>query len=247
MGIHRDLAVAAMRTTDRLHVDFLERLGVQTPVPVVPGSIGAVARQPFFARDLKRLMDLVVIFTIGDFPASLNCSTYYLPHSPWYNVFYGAYGIRSYKVDGSAWGYHRDGSVNADELLEVPFIDYNFLTAGELGCPPDRMCFRAEGVTVGRHGRWDTVEAKATIPSGLHALKDAVNPNKEYYLVFGVPDPSFMVGGRQSYEPVRMTGKMFFRPVADRTTLVWGGMCPDTAEGNKLMNDIVDAMSPLYP
>ncbi len=246
--MHKDLAVAAMRATDVLSgPDFLEKLQIPTPVPFLDGSIGAVAREPFYSRDLKELMDLVVIFTIGDFPASLACSTYYLPSSPWYNVFYGAYGIRSYKPDGSAWGYFADGSVNADELLKVPFIDYNFLTAGELGCPPSKMCFKPEGVTVGKHGRWDTVEAKAVIPSGLHKVADAVKPNKEYYLVFGVPDDSFTVGGRQSYEPVRMTGKMFFRPVADKTTLVWGGMCPDTPEGSRLMNQIVDAMSPLYP
>jgi hypothetical protein len=78
-------------------------------------------------------------------------------------------------------------------------------------------------------------------------MKDAVSPELAYYAVFGVPEERYLSGQRESYEPVRMRGKMYFRPVAERTTLVWGGLCPDTPEGQRLFNSILDAMAPLYP
>ena len=249
MGLHQFVAIEAMKATKLLGAEdnFLVQLGIDTPVPRVDGAIDAVAQEPFTARTLKRLMDLVVVFTIGDFPDDLACSSYYVPDSPWYNVFYGAYGIRSHKQDGAAWGYDKSGKPLFDEITQIPFIDYNFLTAGELGCPPDKMCFRIDKQAPGKHGRWDTVDAYATIPSGLHHPRDAVDPNLEYYMVFGLPDDSLLDGGRQSYEPVKMHGTMLFRQVQPQVTLVWGGMCPDTPEGNALLAKIIAAMSPRYP
>ena len=247
MTIAREAAIAAMKATDWTRRDFLEQLGIETPVPIVPGALPATAREPFAARDLKRLMDLIVIFSIGDFPQSTDCSNYFNPNSPWYNVFYGAYGITSHKPGGTPWGYRADGSTDVDEMLQVPFIDYNFLTAGELGCPPDKMAFSVQSVASSKQGQWDVAECRVTIPSGLHRRSAAVKPNLTYYAVFGFPDPSFLVGGRADYEPVPMHGVMHFRVAAPRTTVVWGAMCPDTPAGNALLQTILAAMGPLYP
>jgi hypothetical protein len=247
MGINREIAIGAMKATDLFTPDdFLRKQGIATPVPQVAGAIPAVAREEFMAREIDRLMDLIVIFSIGDFPEDRSCSSYFNPHSPWYNVFYGAYGIRSYKRDGSAWGFNKDGSPNFDEITQVPALDYNFLTAGELGCPPDRMAFGVTSLEPHKMGAWDVADVRATIPSGLHLMSQAVKPNLEYYAVFGFPDADYLSGGRQSYEPVKMHGQMFFRAVAPQITLVWGGLCPDTQEGNALLKNIVDAMKPMY-
>ncbi len=246
MGIHRELAILAMKATTVIAGnDFLRQANIETPVPPVPGVLPAVAREPFWARHLKRSIDLLVIFTIGDFAAKRACSEYYNPKSAWYNVFYGAYGIRSYKADGTAWGYDRSGQPNLQEMLEVPCLDYNFLTAGELGCPPHRMCFEVKKATAAKQGQWDLADVRAKVPSGLHAVKDAVDPDPSYYVIFGVPDHAFL-RGRQSYEPVDMHGQMFFRKAAPGITLVWGGMCPDTPAGNALLKTIIDAMSTCY-
>lgn len=154
MGLQRELAALALRATPLPgQKNFLSDAGVPTPVPHLSGSIGAVGHEPFMAEDLRRLFDLMVIFTIGDFPDGKGCSSYFDPESPWYNVFYGAYGVRSYKPDGSPWGFRRDGRPNMDEMLEVPWLDY---------------------------------------------------------------------------------------------TLVWGGLCPDTPDGQRLFNSILDRMTPLY-
>jgi len=148
MGLQKELATLAMRATPLPGGgdNFMAAAKIPTPVPSLPGSIGAVAHEPFMARETRRSFDLVVVFTIGDFADSTGCSEYYNPHSPWYNVFYGAYGLRSYEPDGSAWGFHTDGTPNIPEMLQVPELDYNWLTAGALGCPPPRMCFRTEEV-----------------------------------------------------------------------------------------------------
>ncbi len=247
MGLQRELAALAMRATPLPGKrNWLEDNRIPARVPVLPGSIGATAHEPFTAGELRRLFDLVVIFTIGDFADGTGCSSYFDPKSPWYNVFYGAYGVRSYKPDGSPWGFRRDGQPNLDELIEVPCLDYNFLTAGCLGCPPTRMCFRVEQALPGKEGPWHTAEVACVIPSGLHRMKDAVSPDLSYYAVFGVPEERYLSSQRESYEPVHMRGKMYFRPVAERTTLVWGGLCPDTPEGQRLLNSILDAMAPLY-
>jgi hypothetical protein len=63
--------------------------------------------------------------------------------------------------------------------------------------------------------------------------------------VFGLPDEAWLAG-RPSYEPVRMRGRMYFKPVGERLTLVWGGLAPDTAAGQRLMASVIDSMEPLY-
>jgi len=189
-----------------------------------------------------------VVFTIGAFAHPFGCSTYYDPTSPWYNVFYGAYGIRSHKLDGTAWGFNVDGTPNIAELLTIPELDYNFLTAGELGCPPEKMCFKMGTTTLGKYGGWHSVEAKATIPSGLHNVHDAVKPDLAYYVVFGMPHAKLLEEGgkHQSYEPVAMKGHLFFAEIKPKITLVWGGMTPDTPEGHKLLDQIIGAMKVEY-
>src|SRR4051794_38038803 len=113
MGLHRELAALAMRATPIPgQKNFLAEARINTPVPLLPGTIDAVAHEPFRAEELKRLFDLMVIFTLGDFPKDTSCSSYFDPTSPWYNVFYGAYGLRSHKLDGSPWGFRSDGQPN---------------------------------------------------------------------------------------------------------------------------------------
>jgi hypothetical protein len=248
MNLRRELAIRSMEATGPLagDRDFLARGHIPAPVPIIPGALPAFAREPFSARALHRLFDLMVLFTIGDFPDGSDFSSYFLPDSPWYNVFYGAYGIRSHKRDGSAWGFGPDGTPRIDEILEVPFVDYNFLTAGELGCPPDRMCFEVLEHREGTQGRWQTCDAVAVVPSGLHRPHEAVDPNPEYDFVFGAPDAWLLGPTRASYEPVRMRGRLHYAVVAPKITLVWGGMCPDTAAGAQLLTQILAAMTPLY-
>jgi hypothetical protein len=249
MGLRRELAVLAMRSTPfpGTGENLLAQAGISAPVPALPGSIGAVAHESFQARETLRFFDLMVIFTIGDFASDASGSEYFNPRSPWYNVFYGAYGLRSYKPDGSAWGFHADGSPHVAEMLEIPELDYNFLTAGALGCPPSRMCFRADEVKTGRHRSWHVLDVAATIPSGLHHARDAESPELKSYVLFGRPEGHHLTGVRQSYEPVRMRGRMLYKAVGPRLTLVWGGLCPDTSEGQKLLSNVLDAMDPLYP
>jgi hypothetical protein len=228
--------------------DFLKRNKIATPLPKVRGALPADAREPFSREKLNRPFDLLVMFTIGDFPASDDCSCYYDPGSAWYNVFYGAYGIRSYKDQGVAWGFKSNGDPDYDEMLKVPELDYNDLTAGALGCPPEKRCFKGKFLDQNIRNGWAWADVQATIPSGLHDAKEAVKKNAvdlTYYPVFGIPDPAFLAG-KSSYEPVDMRGQMFFKQAAQNITLVWGGMCPNTPEGQELLKTIIDTMGPEY-
>ncbi len=249
----RALALMTMHLTQKLTKhNFLSKNGVATPMPVVEGALPAHARVLFPSLVLSLPVDLLVIFTIGDFDPPRQCSSYYVPDRPWYNVFYGAYGVRSREADGSWWGYDAAGNVQVKEMLEVPELDYNVLTAGQLGCPPEKQIFQVLETKTSTVGAWDRGEVVAMVPSGLHRLKDAIlgGANPTYYSIFGFPD-SDLIGSRPSYEPVKMRGEMFFRRVTeatgnDRITLVWGAMCPDTSDGNALLQKIIGAMKPLY-
>jgi hypothetical protein len=230
--------------------DFLAKNGIRTPMPVVQGALPDHARVPFPSDLLMLPVDLMVIFTIGDFDPSRECSDYYAPDSAWYNVFYGAYGVLSNKQDGSWWGYDVDGKPDFHEMIEVPELDYNVLTAGQLGCPKEKRIFEVLELKKDKFKVWDWGKVAARIPSGLHRVEDMLQANPLYYSIFGAPDPK-LIGNRPSYEPVKMRGEIFFRRVTevtsrDRITLVWGAMCPDTPKGGALLKGIIDTMKPLY-
>jgi hypothetical protein len=253
MNPARELALKAMVATQVMpKPDFLLAKGIATPMPVVSGALPQYARVFFPSLVLKGLpVDLVVVWTIGDFPGNSICSSYYDPRSPWYNVFYGAYGILSHKRDGTYWGFKADGTPNYEEMFEIPELDYNYLTAGQLGCPPAKQHFEVLEQHPGTVGAWSLTEAVCKVPSGLHHLEDSLHANPLYYSIFGYPDQK-LIGNHESYEPVTMRGQTFFRKATteddkDKITLTWGAMCPDTEAGQALLKTIIAALRQVYP
>jgi hypothetical protein len=245
--VHRRLAATALAATHHLNADdFLARRGIPLPVPVVEGAMDVTARRGFSARRVGRPVDLLVCFRVGDWTAGARGSSYFDPQSPWYNVFYGGYGMRSYKRDGSAWGYGPDGQPRVDEVLDVVGLDYDFLTAGELGCPPERMCFGVEDLVLSRRDGWDVLDAVATVPSALHRMREAYRPNWSYYLAFGLPDATLLGEEELSFAPVRMRGRLHVRQAGPRLSIAWGALCPDTFSGQALLRRILSAMEPHY-
>ncbi|MBL8956680.1 MAG: hypothetical protein JNK82_38255 [Myxococcaceae bacterium] len=233
MSDPRGAALHAMHAS--IADDFLKGAGVETPVPDVPGVIPAVGRRLYPAHELKRLVDLLMVYRIGDFEGA--CSAALDPRSPWYNVSYGAWGLRSHKPGGAAWGFGADGKPDFEEMFEIVALDFNFLKAGALGCPAEQLCFHVESMTPGQSGPWATAEVLATIPSVLHAGLSTP--------LYGTAEPSFSAG-RKNFEPVAMVGQMFFRQVQPRLTLAWGGLAPATPAGEELLEKIVSGMSRLY-
>jgi hypothetical protein len=265
----RELAVATMRVTQTVtkSFDFLTSNGVATPMPNVAGALPEHARVQFPSAFLGMKCDIVVVWNIADFPGDRHCSSYYDPRSPWYNVFFGAYGIRSLKPDGSYWGYKPDGTPDFDEIFQIPKKDYNDLTAGQLGCPPEKRVFQIRDFRTDKVGRWDHADVHCIIPSGVHraleiesledwlaesGIKPEDWPNPSYYLIFGKPDERMIPAGTPSYEPVEMRGDLFFRKIDEKRTerpltLVFGSCCPVANGGQALRAQIVAALSALYP
>jgi hypothetical protein len=248
----RDLAIGAMKATHANPLpDFLKRNDIPAPVPRVPGALPAHARVPFFSPFLgeHHPFDLVVLFDIADYVPGKCCSRYYDPTSPWYNVFFGAYGILSHKKDGSCWGYDADGKADYDEFFKVPALDYNYLTAAQLGCPPDKMIFDVKQMSApDKKGRWDWARMVVTVPSGRHHPPNPLKANALYYTVFGPPHKG-VVGNAPSYEPVDLHGEAYFRRVTEARepiTLAWGAAAPDTEPGRALLGELIAALKPLY-
>ena len=119
MDSHRELAIAAMQAaTATAANDFMHQANIPMPVAIAPGALPAMIRETVYAEDLHRLVDVDMLWTIGDYVPELDCSAYYDPSSPWYNVIYGAYGLRSYKRDGAAWGFDRSGRPELRRVLQ---------------------------------------------------------------------------------------------------------------------------------
>ncbi len=241
MGAHRELAKAAMniKTQQSLQTDFMGKAGANIDLPqvLVKEALPAMLRQEVPARKMQMLVDMIMYFAIGDYPGERDYSTYYDPDSPWYNVFYGAYALRSYKLDGSAWGYRKNGEPDFDEFMKVPAVDYNFFQAGQFGCPPGKMCFdptwkkpRTKSIRSGRvtgprrpgaraarrpayrrKDCWDFIEVETPIPSGLHDPRRSLG-QPDTYVLYGVPRLS-LLHGREQYEKVQMKGEMFMRRI----------------------------------
>jgi hypothetical protein len=251
MNLPRELALKTMLVTQHTpKLDFLLAHDIATPMPIVPGALPGHACVFFPSLLTKGLpVDLMVVWTIADFPDTSICSSYYDPASPWYNVFYGAYGVLSHKANDTCWGFKPNGDPDYDEMFLIAELDYNALTAGQLGCPPEKQNFKVLTRTTGTAGSWSYAETTCTVPSGLHHVRDAINANPLYYSIFGFPDPR-LVAGHSSYEPVVLRGQSFFRKAVDdkdKITIAWGALCPDTTEGNALRTRIITAMRLVYP
>jgi hypothetical protein len=249
MGFQRAVAIGAMRASSSSN-DFLAQVIPQLPVPQVPGALPAMTRELNSPSRMLMPVDLVIMFGIGDFGATYPCSTYYDPSSPWYNVFYGLYAMRSYKSDGAAWGYSCKGQADFNEFLQIAAVDYNYLTAAEFGCPANLMCFAVHDVKQAKPDNgWDVADVTAQIPSGLHdPTQHAANPGN--YIAFGFPEPSFL-NGHSSYEKVPVRGRFYMRQLSvpagsSPITLAWGTACPDTKEGQALLETIMQALGKAY-
>ncbi|MFN8642325.1 MAG: hypothetical protein U0802_11965 [Candidatus Binatia bacterium] len=226
--------------------DFMAQANIPMPEAIADGALPAMIRETVYAEDLHRLVDVCMQWTLGDYDDGLDCSAYYDPQSPWYNVIYGAYGLRSYKHDGAAWGFHRDGRPNFPELIEVTKIDYNFLTAGQFGCPAARMCFEGAFSGVRQESGWWVADTSATIPSGLHDFTNTLG-NPMAYVIYGVP-PQSLLEGRDQFEPVPMRGQLYMRQMTagpQPITMAWGALCPDPA-GGALLESILEVMRQHY-
>ncbi len=249
MDVHRNLAITAMQAMSALAAnDFMNEAKIPMPEAIAPGALPTMARETVPAAQVHMLVDIDMVWTIGDYAPGHDCSAYYDPSSPWYNVFYGAYGLRSYKADGSAWGYNSDGTPNFPEFLQVPTVDYNFLTAGMFGCPASQMCFKTVSIVPGSKNGWDFADVVATVPSGLHHPSVTL-ANPSTYVIYGVPDPEFLSNGHTAYEPVEMRGLLFLKQMTkgpQPITLGWGGLCPNTDAGGALLATIINTMGSHY-
>jgi hypothetical protein len=249
MDTHRNLAISAMKAMNIAAADdFMNQAKLPMPEAIAPGALPAMARETVPAETLHLLVDVDMVWTLGDYLPEFDCSAYYDPTSPWYNVIYGAYGLRSYKHDRSAWGFYLDGIPNIAEIVQVSSIDYNFLTAGQFGCPPSQMCYEIRNLVQGAKRGWDFADIVVTIPSGLHDFTTTLG-DPGAYVIYGVPPRAFLAKGHKSYEPVRMRGITYLRqmtPPPQPISLAWGALCPDTDAGAKLLHTIIQVMGKHY-
>ncbi len=256
MGAHRELAISAMRAVSHQSIakpDFMEKAHLALPGVTVPGSLPQTLRTEVGANELKLLADLVLIWSIGDYEGENDYSGYYDPERPWYNVFFGAYGIRSYKPDRLAWGYDKDGRPDFNEFLEIARIDYNNFTAGQFGCPPEKMSFKVRKLVKSRDNGWDLAKIHAFVPSGLHdPIYTLGQPGS--YVVYGIPSVK-LLEGREPYERLEMYGQMYMRQVPQHCihkdvpqpiTFAFGALCQDDKPGRKLLDEIMTALKDRY-
>jgi len=249
MTTQRDLSIATMIAVSEQSIgkpDFMAAADIPMPQVLVPGSLPATVREGVPATQLQLKMNMVMQWSLGDFAQA--SSRYYDPDSPWYNVIYGAYGMQSLKPDGSPWGFNKNGEVNWDEFFQLTEVDYNWLTAGQFGCPPSMMSFAIHERSTEVINGWQFAETLSTIPSGLHDYRTTI-PNPSAYLLYGIPDTAYIAKDHSPYEPVKMRGHVYMRQMTtgcQPITLAFGVTCPDTLKGQHLREGIMKELWAVY-
>ncbi len=253
-GSQMIVALTALKGETMLNTakSFLPEIGLpQFPAVTIDGALAATGLGYHTANDLKLGVDVATLWGFGSFDDDWGCSYYYDSESAWYNGFYGGYVMRSYKRDGSAWGYSDDGRAKFDELFEVCRLDYTYITVGDLGCPPDRMLFEVESCAATRESGWDVANVKVRTTSGLHDPTPPHFPASiEAYLAFGIPHPD-LTRDRESFAPVNLIGQFYMRQWPKQSngrpiSFAWGAACVDNAKGQALLKTIMDAMKPRF-
>jgi hypothetical protein len=252
--LQRAVAIGSLMAETQMNLprSFLGEINLAFPQTPIEGALPVTGLGWNPATALHMFVDLATLWGFGDFDESLGCSKYYDPNSAWYNGFFGGYAMRSYKPDGTAWGYDKDGKADFDEFFKVCAVDYNFITAGAFGCPPDKMCFRVANISPSKSDDgWDIATVTAKAPSGLHNPAQAqYAPDPSAYLVFGLPHPGLLNGG-ESFAEVELTGQFYLRQWPTRSngrpiSLAWGAAYYNTAAGQALLKTTMDQMAPKY-
>jgi hypothetical protein len=251
--LQRVVAMGALMAETRMNLprSFLGDVDLAFPPTEIEGALPATGLGWNPASALHMFVDLATLWGFGDFDESLGCSTYYDPNSAWYNGFFGGYAMRSYKPDGTAWGYDTSGQVNFDEFFKVTAVDYNFLTAGAFGCPPEKMCFRVTECQPSKSNGWDIANVTAKAPSGLHNPAKAQYPaDPSSYLVFGLPHPGLLADG-ESFAEIELIGQFYLRQLPARSngrpvSLAWGAAYYNTVAGKALLEKSMAQMAPKY-
>jgi hypothetical protein len=240
---------------------FLAQRKASMPQVHVSGALEGWKYNLLLPKDLKLPVKVLMQFSIGEFfsaPGGAQCSRYFDPGSDRYNVFYGTNAVLSCRPEGGPWGFKSKTEPTFDEFVDIPRIDYTYLTAGMFGCPTEMMKFEAKAkrITTVPQSRgtppvadgWYKVELEATIPSGLHKVPKPVDYPLAY-LMYGVPDPTFITQGHGEYHQVKMRGELYMKLMdsADGPmTFVWGALCPTANGGPKLLDTIIKTMRPEY-
>src|SRR5262245_33014993 len=253
-GLRRAVAAGALvaETKASLRDSFLaDDIQSACPDVTIEGALPATGLGYSPAEKLHMLVDLATLWGFGDFDDTLGCSRYYDPNSAWYNGFFGGYAMRSYKLDNTPWGYKANGEVDFDEFFKVCAVDYNFITAGAFGCPPDKMCFSVDpNYTPCKVGNWDVASVTAYAPSGLHNPAEYTPTEVGSYLIFGLPHPGLLNGG-DSFAKVELKAKFYLRrwPLASKgrpVSLAWGAAYHNTNAGQALLDATMAAMEEKY-
>jgi len=238
---------------------FLAQRKADMPKVLVTGALEGWKYNLLLPKDLKLPVTVLMQFSIGDFfsaPGQAQCSRYFDPGSDWYNVFYGSYAVLSGKPEGVPWGFKSKTQPDFQEFVNIPRIDYTYLTAGMFGCPPAKMNFVATGSNPTLEppsppqvaDGWYKVEVTAVIPSGLHRVPKPVDYPLAY-LMYGVPDPTFVTKDHDEYHQVEMRGELYMKLMDSQDgpiTFVWGAICPTVNGGPKLLDTIITAMRSKY-
>lgn len=263
--LQRNSAIAALQAETFVNFpkSFLSDVRLRFPPIVIDGALAVPGDEPSAAvtglgysdaAKLHMFADLATLWGFADFSSETGCSNYYNSEHDWYNAFFGAYAIRSYKPNGAAWGYDKAGNANFKELFDVCEVDYDFITAGAFGCPFEKMCFGVSDHEAHRVGEWDVVEVKkAVAPSGLHNPIGKFPPDPSSYLAFGYPHPELAnFRGFQDFAPVKLVGRFYMKrwPVDDPKgrpiSIAWGAACRADKGGPALLDKMMAAMKPLY-
>lgn len=163
-----------------------------------------------FSNYVEKDVDLLIFYSYGDYQKG--SSTIFDPDSKYFNSFFGCYIIRQNET--GFYGFKDDGSLDLDEILQIPKYDYDFLVAEPLGFELNNnetnYSTNSTSLVDGNHYVGITIETNSL----YHQYKQ-FNLN---YLQYGLP---YIKNEQQDFFPIEMSGKFKIVKYKENITLIY--------------------------
>lgn len=174
-------------------------------------------------------LKLTILYNFPAFDLWKGCSKIFDPASPYYSGFYGAYLVcqktGTAGDDGKMYGFLPDGTVNSEEIGEIPKYDLQRLVLQDFGLEPQDATFQWEvtevsyGEKVAGTEGWAKVDAKIKMNGLSHRKRDDVRS----YIQYGAPNfpENKDTDAEWEFAPVEMVGRVYCKYLDREDTCVF--------------------------
>ena len=160
-----------------------------------------------FSRFMGEPMRMTVLYNFGHFSPLKGYASYYDLDSPYYNSFYGAYGVS--KASEEAFGFI-DGEADHEAISKVPEFDMVRLVLESIGSYDNTFEYEViteEKAVLFNEPDWLVIDAKIKVNGSMHTYKK----DHRAYIQYGKPPKTSSVEESpvEDFAVVDMVGRIY--------------------------------------